>query len=496
MSYIGKYPIPVNVGGTGDVTLTTHGVLIGAGTSAIATTAAGSAGQILVSKGSSSDPGYITPTSTSGSLAVTTNATTMAYALTVPITVANGGTGSIALTANSLLLGNGTSAITALGAATNGQIPIGSTGAAPVLSTITAGTGVTVTNGAGSITIAASGGAGTLSLNGNVGSVSGSTITLTTGAANANGTAIFSGSSATMTMTFSDANSNTGLGVNSLSSGSVTGTMNVCLGDSTGSALTSGSDNVFIGYQSGKSATTGSDNCCIGYQSGMTLTANTSGFNALLGYQAGLSYSGTGLTPNVFAGASSGSAITTGIYNVGIGYNAQSSYTGSESSNISINAIGTAGESNTLRIGSGTGTGSQQLNKTFISGINGIVVTGTAVLISSSNQLGIAVSSGRFKSDVQDMGHISESIYNLRPVTFLWDRQSTNGLRDVPQDRQYGLIAEEVNEILPELVHTDESGNPVGVKYDDLASLLIHEIQKLSSYITELEKEKGVTCHI
>lgn len=496
MSYIGKYPVPVKVGGTGDATLTAHGVLIGEGTSAIAATATGTSGQILVSKGSSSDPGYITPTSTGSLLSVTTNATTMAYALTIPITVANGGTGSIALTANSLLLGNGTSAITALGAATNGQIPIGSTGAAPVLSTITAGTGVTVTNGAGSITIAASGGAGTLSLNGNVGSVSGSTITLTTGAANANGTAIFSGSSATMTMTFSDTNSNTGIGVNSLSSGSVTGSMNVCLGDSTGSALTSGSDNVFIGYQSGKSATTGSDNCCIGYQSGMTLTANTSGFNVLLGYQAGLSYSGTGSTPNVFTGASAGSAITTGIYNVGIGYNAQSSYTGSESSNISINAIGTAGESNTFRIGSGTGTGSQQLNKAFISGINGITVTGTAVLISSSNQLGIAVSSGRFKKEVQDMGHISESIYNLRPVTFLWDRESVPGLQGATQDRQYGLIAEEVHEVFPELVNYDEGENPVSVNYDDMASLLLNEIQKISRYVEELEADRGILCHI
>lgn len=67
--------------------------------------------------------------------------------------VAKGGTGATTLTNNSLLLGNGTSAVSGLGAATNGQIPIGSTGNAPVLATITAGSGVTITNGAGSIQI-------------------------------------------------------------------------------------------------------------------------------------------------------------------------------------------------------------------------------------------------------------------------------------------------------------------------------------------------------
>lgn len=69
--------------------------------------------------------------------------------------VANGGTGTTTLTANSILLGAGTSAFTALGAATNGQIPIGRTGLGPLLATLTAGSNVTITNGSGSITIAA-----------------------------------------------------------------------------------------------------------------------------------------------------------------------------------------------------------------------------------------------------------------------------------------------------------------------------------------------------
>ncbi len=81
----------------------------------------------------------------------------LAFGWAGTLAVARGGTGLATLTAHSLYVGNGTSAPTALGVATNGQIPIGSTGADPVLATITAGSGITVTNAAGSITIASTG---------------------------------------------------------------------------------------------------------------------------------------------------------------------------------------------------------------------------------------------------------------------------------------------------------------------------------------------------
>ncbi len=81
----------------------------------------------------------------------------MAYKRISPQPVVEGGTGAQTFTVNSVLLGNGTSAITALGAATNGQLVIGSTGLTPVLATLTAGTGVSISNGAGTITISSSG---------------------------------------------------------------------------------------------------------------------------------------------------------------------------------------------------------------------------------------------------------------------------------------------------------------------------------------------------
>ncbi len=186
--------VTVPKGGTGRTTLTNHGVLIGAGTSAVTQLAAAVAGTLFTGQGTGSDPAFSsTPTlgiagATKGTLALAgdssgtvtiqpqsaagtynfnlpTGAGTAGQPLlsggggSSPMTfgtlgVAGGGFGLTTLTAHSLYVGNGTSAPAALGSATNGQIPIGSTGADPVLATIT-GTAnrLGVTNGAGSITL-------------------------------------------------------------------------------------------------------------------------------------------------------------------------------------------------------------------------------------------------------------------------------------------------------------------------------------------------------
>lgn len=101
--------------------------------------------------------GTVTSLSAATGITLTPNpiTTTGTIGLTIPVVVSSGGTGATTLTANSLLLGNGTAPLSGLGVATNGQLPIGSTGAAPVLATLTGGTGITITNGAGSINIAA-----------------------------------------------------------------------------------------------------------------------------------------------------------------------------------------------------------------------------------------------------------------------------------------------------------------------------------------------------
>lgn len=176
MAYKEKSPIPVVEGGTGATTLTSHGVLLGNTTSAITATAAGTTGQVLTGV-TGSAPTFQAPAASSititgdsgggltgNSFTFTGGTTGLTFAgagstetLGGTLVVSNGGTGRATLTNHGLLVGAGTAAITQLANATNGQLPIGSTGADPVLATIAAGTGITVTNGAGSITIAANG---------------------------------------------------------------------------------------------------------------------------------------------------------------------------------------------------------------------------------------------------------------------------------------------------------------------------------------------------
>lgn len=151
--------VTYNVSGT-----TNHAVQVGNSVGSLTSLTVGTNGQVLLGS-TAANPSFVTPTAGTG-LSITTNASTLQYALSTPVSVPNGGTGATSFTAHSLLLGEGTSAVTALGAATNGQLPIGSTGADPVLSTITAGSNITVTNGAGSITIAANTGAASFNYTG------------------------------------------------------------------------------------------------------------------------------------------------------------------------------------------------------------------------------------------------------------------------------------------------------------------------------------------
>lgn len=206
-------------GGTGQTTLTNHGVLVGAGTSAISQTAVGATNTVLLGN-TGADPSF-------GQVpngALVNNSITLSNGNNITITgspVALGGTATINVsgtTNNSLLLGNSTGSIASLGVATNGQIPIGSTGTTPVLATITAGANITVTNGAGAITIAASSG-GISTINGDSGSVTGSTVTVSGGSTGL--TTSCSGTTLSLTGTLAIANGGTNATSMSTSTGIV-----------------------------------------------------------------------------------------------------------------------------------------------------------------------------------------------------------------------------------------------------------------------------------
>jgi hypothetical protein len=268
---------------------------------------------------------------------------------------------------------------------------------------------------------------------------------------------IFLGSLAGNPSAGANVNQNIGIGYQALSS--LTGAIS---GQSNG--------NVGIGSQVLESCTSGSQNCACGFQSSMSLT--TSKGNCSYGYQ-------------------SLAQIISGSFNSCLGALSGYNYTGSEGSNICIgyNVGGTPGESNTLRIGAGTGTGDGQLNSAYIAGIYGKSVSGSAVYVSASDQLGVLVSSARYKENIQDMADDSSKLIDLRPVTF-------NYKSDSDKNAQYGLIAEEVGQIYPELVSYDKDGKPFTVHYHLLPAMLLNEFQKLSAEMKILEAqlaEKGLS---
>jgi hypothetical protein len=130
---------------------------------------------------------------------------------------------------------------------------------------------------------------------------------------------------------------------------------------------------------------------------------------------------------------------------------------------------GFAEETHTIRIG-------LIQTRAFIAGIRGTttgIADGISVVIDSNGQLGTVSSSRRYKEDIDDMGLASERLLQLRPVTFRYKEPYENNEKRL----QYGLIAEEVAEVLPELVVYDEDNQPETVKYRLLSTLLLNELQ-------------------
>ena len=155
--------------------------------------------------------------------------------------------------------------------------------------------------------------------------------------------------------------------------------------------------------------------------------------------------------------------------------------TGSISSgNIYLMNGGVGNDTHTIRIGT-QGTGSGQQNRAFMAGITGATSSGGInVLVNSSGQLGTTTSSRRFKDNILDMGSASSRLFQLRPVTFFYKPQYDDGSHLL----QYGLIAEEVAKVFPDLVVYGEDGQPQTVRYHLLTPMLLNELQKQNKVIT------------
>jgi hypothetical protein len=210
----------------------------------------------------------------------------------------------------------------------------------------------------------------------------------------------------------------------------------------------------------------GLNNTAFGYQA---LYSNSTGRgNAAQGVYA--LYSNSSGNRNLAIGNNALFGNVSGDYNVALGFSAGSQSTGND--NIYVNNAGVSGESQTLRLGAqGTaGVLGSGILSAYIAGVATSQVTGSAVYVTSTGQLGVLASSERFKMNVQSMQDESDKLARLRPVTFK--------LRSDPKGTvQYGLIAEEVAEVYPELVIHGVDGRIDGVRYEELAPMLLFEVQ-------------------
>src|SRR5271157_2535355 len=264
-----------------------------------------------------------------------------------------------------------------------------------------------------------------------------------------------------------------------------TGSNNTATGTLALASNTTATDNTASGYNALQANTTGTGNTAIGSgallsnATGMSntasgsaaLTSNTVGGSNTAAGAGALQYNTTGTGNTAIGGGALGSS-TTGNYNIAVGMQAALNVSGTNSNNIHIGSLGASTDNNTIRIGTpGTQT------SFFAAGVRG-VTTGNnnsiPVVIDSNGQLGTVSSSRRFKEDIHDMDTASDGLLRLRPVTFRYQKPFADGSKPI----QYGLIAEEVAEVYPDLVGRSADGQIETVKYQVLDSMLLNELQK------------------
>ncbi|MFI5113160.1 MAG: tail fiber domain-containing protein, partial [Terriglobales bacterium] len=244
-----------------------------------------------------------------------------------------------------------------------------------------------------------------------------------------------------------------------------TGTQNSAFGSSALTANTTGNQNAAFGNSALFSNTSGNTNSAFGTSA---LAGNTTAsLNSAFGFGALEANTGDNSSNNSAFGQGALFNLKGGANNLALGAEAGSSLTGTEHDNIYVGSIGVAGESQTIHIGTGQ-------TATFIAGISGRTsASGVAVFINTLGQLGTITSSRLFKHEIADMGAESDLLMKLRPVAFYYKPEL-----DETQTRQYGLVAEEVAKVAPQLVVYDENGAPQTVRYHFVNAMLLNEVQK------------------
>ena len=255
---------------------------------------------------------------------------------------------------------------------------------------------------------------------------------------------------------------NTATGENALTS-NISGNYNIANGASTLASNSTGDWNTAVGTSALAYNRSGNYNTANGagalYETTIGNSNTATGLNALL-----VNVSGSFNTAGGFYALASNSS---GNNNIALGASAGVNVTGSN--NIDIGNVGVRSESNQIRIGT-KGTH----NQTTIAGIFGVPLEkGVTVIVDRYGRLGTIASSKRFKEKIQPMDKASEAILALQPVTFRYKREvDSDGIA------QFGLVAEEVEKVNPDLVARDDQGKAYTVRYEAVNAMLLNEFLK------------------
>lgn len=249
-------------------------------------------------------------------------------------------------------------------------------------------------------------------------------------------------------------NFNTAVGENSLVfNGS--GSFNMALGQGALASNVTGSNNVAMGFQA-LNSNTDDNNTAVGYQALRSATGPAATFNTAIGFQALPVTTGNA---NVAVGDLTLLNDSSGFFNVAVGAAAGiNQTTGHNNIYIGQGSFGVAGENNACYIQSIFG----QLSS-----------AGVGVFVNSAGKLGTATSSKRFKEDIKPMDKASEALFELKPVTFRYKKEIEP--QAIPQ---WGLVAEDVEKVNPDLVVRDAEGKVNTVRYDVVYNMLLNEFLK------------------
>jgi hypothetical protein len=257
---------------------------------------------------------------------------------------------------------------------------------------------------------------------------------------------------------------NTATGVNALVS-NTTGTFNTANGVNTLVRNTTGFQNVATGVQALFSNTTGFHNMAAGFQA---LLFNTTGNHNTADGDNALVHNTTGILNTAIGGHALDHNVT-GSSNVAVGFQAGFNTTGNGNVCIGENILGLGGESNVTRI--------RNIGSTAQA--NGIFVT-----VGAGGKLGFQVSSRRYKDDIKPMDKASEALFALKPVSFRYKQEI-----DPARSPDFGLIAEDVATVNPDLVARDEEGKIVTVRYQAVNAMLLNEFLKEHRTVQELKQQ-------